>query len=191
MEIALREEDSKTILGFWLYIMSDCILFGVLFAVYAVLHDSTFGGPPAGDLLSPTFGLIESLILLVSSFTVGPPIIAARRNEKGKVLAWIGITFILGLVFIVFETIQLTELVVGGNSWQRSAFLSSFFTLVGVHGAHILAGLLWMLVLMGQIMSRGLSPEGFKRIWCLQLFWHFLNIVWIFIFTIVYMMGVL
>ena len=180
---------SKTLFGFWVYLMTDCILFGTLFATYAVLHASTFGGPTARELFHLPHALAETLILLTSSFTCGLATVAAHRNDKAKVLTWFGVTFLLGVAFLTLELTEFRHLVREGNSWQRSAFLSSFFTLVGTHGAHITAGLLWIAVLMAQIIPRGLTVHTFKRLVCLSLFWHFLDVVWIFIFTIVYLMG--
>jgi cytochrome o ubiquinol oxidase subunit III len=180
---------SKTTFGFWVYLMSDCILFATLFATYAVLHNNTYGGLAARDLFSLPFALTETLILLTSSFTCGLAGLAAQKNDKNKVIAWFGITLLLGLTFLVMEGLEFTHLVQEGNSWERSAFLSAFFTLVGTHGLHITVGLLWMSVLIAQVVFRGLTIFTLKRLTCLRMFWHFLDVVWIFIFTIVYLMG--
>lgn len=182
---------NKTVLGFWVYLMTDCVLFASLFATYAVLHNNTFGGPGAGELFSLPFVLAETLILLTSSFTAGLAMLAAHRQQKHLVLAWFGVTFLLGAAFLGLELSEFNQLVHEGNSWQRSGFLSAFFTLVGTHGAHIATGLLWMTVLLIQVLRRGLVPSTVKRLALLGLFWHFLDIVWIFIFTIVYLMGAL
>lgn len=182
---------SKTIFGFWVYLMSDCILFATLFATYAVLHNSTYGGLGAHELFSLPFALTETLILLTSSFTCGLTMLAVESRDKNKVLMWIGITFLLGVSFIAMEFAEFKHLVQEGNSWQRSAFLSSFFTLVGTHGLHITTGLLWMVVLVVQILCRNLSPAILRRLTCFRLFWHFLDLVWVFIFTIVYLIGML
>ena len=182
---------SKTMFGFWVYLMTDCILFATLFATYAVLHNSTYGGPGAHELFSLPFALTETLILLTSSFTCGLTMLAVESRDKNKVLMWIGITFLLGLSFIAMEFAEFKNLVHEGNSWQRSAFLSSFFTLVGTHGLHITTGLLWMVVLLVQILRRNLSPAILRRLTCFRLFWHFLDLVWVFIFTIVYLIGML
>ncbi len=183
--------ESKTVLGFWVYLMTDCILFASLFATFAVLRNNTFGGPSGGELFSPPFVLAETLILLTSSFTCGLAILAARRGAKGQVLAWFTVTFLLGLAFLTLEISEFSHLTQEGNGWQRSGFLSSFFTLVGTHGLHIATGLLWMLVLLVQVMRSGLQPGNIRRLTLLSLFWHFLDVVWIFIFTIVYMVGAL
>lgn len=180
---------TRTIFGFWVYLMTDCVLFATLFATYAVLHTSTFGGPSARELFTLPFALTETLILLTSSFTCGLFMLAAHLGNKNKVLLWMGITFLLGLSFLTMEGAEFTRLVREGNSWQRSAFLSSFFTLVGTHGLHIATGLLWMVVVAAQLLGRGLKLSVLRRLTCLSMFWHFLDVVWIFIFTIVYLMG--
>ncbi len=185
-----REVHSKTVLGFWVYVMTDCVLFATLFATYAVLHGNTFGGPSAKELFSASFALGETLILLTSSFTCGLAMLAAYRAKKEQMLAWFGITFLLGCAFLGMELHEFSDFVKEGNSWQRSGFLSSFFTLVGTHGVHITCGLIWMAVMMIQVGIRGIKPVNFKRLACLSLFWHFLDVVWILIFTIVYLMGV-
>lgn len=182
---------NKTAFGFWVYLMTDCVLFASLFATYAVLHNNTFGGPGAGELFSLPFVLAETLILLTSSFTAGLAMLAAHRNDKKQVLAWFGLTFLLGAAFLGLELTEFNQLVHEGSSWQRSGFLSAFFTLVGTHGLHITTGLLWMTVLLVQVLRRGLVPSTIKRLTLLSLFWHFLDIVWIFIFTLVYLIGAL
>ncbi len=180
---------NKTVFGFWMYLMSDCMLFATLFGTYAVLHDNTFGGPGADELFSLPHSLLETIILLTSSFTCGLAMLAAHREDTLKSILCFGITFLLGFSFLGLELKEFGELVEGGNSWQRSAFLSSYFTLVSTHGLHITFGLIWMAVMMAQISFRGLKPITIKRLTCLSLFWHFLDIVWIFIFTFVYLMG--
>lgn len=183
-------DGDKTLFGFWLYLMTDCVLFASLFATFAVLRNNTFGGEPATEIFSLPLVLAMTLILLTSSFTAGVAMLAARRGDKRQVLGWFGITFLLGLSFLVLEIYEFSNLVAEGNSWRRSGFLSSFFTLVGTHGAHITAGLIWMAVLMLKVYQAGLKPFTVKRLAMLAMFWHFLDIVWIFIFTIVYLMGV-
>ena len=185
-----QESYSNTLFGFWVYLMTDCILFGVLFATYAVLHDNTFGGPSGREIFSLPFVLIETLILLTSSFTCGLGMLAAHANDKKKVIIAFGITFLLGVAFLAMELTEFTQLVQEGNSWQRSGFLSAFFTLVSTHGLHITMGLIWMIVLIAPIFRHGITFVTLRRLGCLSLFWHFLDVVWIFIFTIVYLMGV-
>jgi cytochrome o ubiquinol oxidase subunit 3 len=179
----------KTSFGFWVYLMTDCVLFASLFATYAVLHNNTFGGPSGRELFGLPFVLAETVILLTSSFTAGLGLLAARAGSKRAALALFAITFVLGAAFLGLELYEFAELVHEGNSWQRSGFLSAFFTLVGTHGGHITAGLIWMAVLMGKILRHGLNPTNIKRLGLLTMFWHFLDVVWIFIFTMVYLMG--
>lgn len=185
-----READTKTVFGFWVYIMTDCVLFASLFATYAVLHGNTFGGPSGAQLFSPPYVLGETLVLLTSSFTCGLGIMAATRKSKPQTYLWFGVTFLLGLTFLIMEVTEFHHFIAMGDSWRRSGFLSSYFILVGTHGLHITTGLLWMAVMMGRISQHGLNRANLRRLTLLSLFWHFLDIVWIFIFTIVYMMGV-
>lgn len=186
-----EDTDGKTIFGFWVYLMTDCVLFASLFATYAVLHNNTFGGPSGSQLFSLPFVLTETLILLTSSFTCGLGVLSAYNGHKDRVLAWFSATFLLGASFLAMELTEFSHLVHDGNSWTRSGFLSSFFTLVGTHGLHITIGLLWMAVMMLKVLRRGLNRSTIKRLTLLSLFWHFLDIIWIFIFTIVYLLGAL
>lgn len=179
----------KTSFGFWVYIMTDCVLFATLFATYAVLHNNTNGGEDAGELFSLPFVLTETMLLLTSSFTCGLAIIAMQRGQAKQVLLWLAATFVLGASFLGMEIYEFAHLAAEGNSWTRSAFLSAFFTLVGTHGLHILVGLLWITVLGVQVTRRGLRPATTRRLTIFSLFWHFLDVVWIFIFTMVYLMG--
>ncbi len=185
-----RHSDDKTMFGFWTYIMTDCVLFASLFATYAVLHNNTFGGPSGRTLFSLPYVLVETLALLTSSFTCGLAVLAAQRGFKKQVLFWFALTALLGLVFLGMELHEFHDFVAQGASWRRSGFLSAFFTLVGTHGAHITAGLIWMITMMTQVARRGLTRGTLRRLQLLGLFWHFLDIVWIFIFTIVYLQGV-
>jgi cytochrome o ubiquinol oxidase subunit 3 len=184
-----QEAEAKTIFGFWVYIMTDCVLFATLFATFAVLRNNTFGGPSGSELFSLNFVLTETLILLTSSFTCGLAILAARQNKRRQVISWFALTFILGVAFLVLELTEFHHLAAEGNSWRRSAFLSSFFTLVGTHGLHITIGLIWMFILNLKVWRSGLVGNSVKRLTLLSLFWHFLDIVWIFIFSIVYLLG--
>jgi len=185
-----EEAGSKPLLGFWIYLMTDCVLFASLFATYVVLRMGTFGGPGGEQLFSLPFVLAETLILLTSSFFCGLGMLAARAGNKQEVLIWFALTFLLGVVFLGLEFNEFRELVAEGNSWRRSGFLSAFFTLVGTHGLHITVGLLWMATLMRQIYNQGLKTPVVRRLTMLSMFWHFLDIIWIFIFTIVYLMGI-
>lgn len=184
-------QNDKTVFGFWVYLMTDCVLFATLFATFAVLRNSTYGGPSGGALFSLPFALAETLILLTSSFICGLAILAARQGHKNKVMLLFGLTFMLGLVFLGLELKEFTHLYNEGNSWRRSGFLSAFFTLVGTHGLHITAGLLWIGVLLFKVRRTGLGGAMVKRLTMFSLFWHFLDIVWIFIFSLVYLLGAL
>lgn len=197
-ETTLHESDpdthhdiySKTIFGFWVYLLTDFMMFATFFATYAVLCNNTYGGPSAGELFNLPYTLIQTLLLLVSSLTIGLAGAFAHRKHKNWTIALFGVTFLLGIVFMGMELTEFTRFVNEGNSWQRSAFLSVFFTLVGVHGLHVLFGLLWFIVLLPPVWIHGLTPVSVRRLTCLRMFWQFLNIIWVFIFTIVYLMGV-
>lgn len=180
----------KTLFGFWIYIMTDCVLFATFFATYAVLHTSTFGGPTSQDLFNLPFALTETLILLTSSFTCGLAMLKVHQGKTYAALLLFVVTALLGLSFLGLELHEFYNLVQEGNSWQRSAFLTSYFSLVGCHGLHITCGLLWMFIMMIHILVRGLSVSTVRRLACLSLFWHFLDVIWVLIFTIVYLMGV-
>ncbi len=181
------EADDRALFGFWIYLMTDLLMFSVLFAVYAVLQGNTDGGKTGKELFSLNLALTETLILLTSSFTCGIGMIAARAGRKNQVLTWFGMTFILGLIFLGLELNEFSNLIREGHTIQSNAFLSSFFTLVGTHGLHITSGLLWMAVTLIYIAKRGLNSNMVRKLAMLSLFWHFLDIVWIFIFTIVYL----
>ena len=185
------EARHRTIFGFWVYLMTDCVLFACLFAVFAVLRNNTFGGPSGAQLFNLPYVLIETLALLTSSFSCGLALLSAQRRHKKQTLFWFGVTFALGVLFLVLELSEFHHFAVIGDSWRRSGFLSSYFTLVGTHGLHITIGLTWMAVMSAVIFKRGLSDNILKRVRMLSLFWHFLDVVWIFIFTIVYLFGVL
>jgi cytochrome o ubiquinol oxidase subunit 3 len=185
-----QDNFARVYLGFWMYLMTDCILFGTLFATYAVLHSSTFGGPTSKDLFDLTTAFAETMILLCSSVTCGFAILYSLQSKKNLVLFWLGVTFLLGASFLTLELKEFSEFVHEGHSWKQSAFLSSFFTLVGTHGLHITVGLLWILVMVGQVLVQGINVTTFRRLVVFSLFWHFLDLVWIFIFTFVYLIGV-
>lgn len=182
--------DSKSLLGFWIYLMTDLILFATLFATYAVLQGGTFGGPSARELFDLPYVLVETLVLLTSSFTCGLAILAMQDKRKNLTLVWLAITLILGAIFLSLELAEFAHLINDGNSWTRSGFLSAYFTLVGTHGAHIAVGLLWGVVVIVQLWRKGLTSLIVKRLKLFSLFWHFLDIVWILIFTFVYLIGV-
>lgn len=182
---------SKTVLGFWIYLITDCLLFATLFTTYAVMHGETFGGPSSKELFSLPIAFTETMLLLLSSVTCGLAVLSAVKNERNKIIAWLAVTFILGAAFVATELTEFADLIKEGHSWDKSAFLSSFFTLVGTHGLHVSIGLFWMLVMIAQIMLKGITIPTFRRLVVFSLFWHFLDLVWIFIFTFVYLLGVI
>jgi len=178
----------KAHFGFWVYLMTDLIMFAALFATYAVLKNNTFGGPSGKELFSLPFVLGETLILLTSSFTCGLTMLAAHKNQAKQVITWLSVTFLLGASFLVMELTEFHRLAAEGHTPQANAFLSSFFTLVGTHGLHIAVGMLWIFIMIIALIGRGITPSNIKKLTALSLFWHFLDIVWIFIFTIVYLL---
>lgn len=184
-------EKHKTLFGFWVYLMTDLMLFASLFATYAVLRNNTFGGPGATTLFHLPNVLAETMLLLTSSFTCGLAVLAARNSKQRQTLLWLVLTFLLGAAFLTFELREFHALAAEGSSWRRSGFLSAFFTLVGTHGLHITVGLLWILVSMMAVAKRGLSKLNVRRLVMFSLFWHFLDLIWIFIFTFVYLFGVI
>lgn len=181
--------DATDIFGFWIYILSDCILFASIFATYAVLYTNVYGGPALKELTDMPYILIETMVLLASSFTYGMSILALYKKNLRQVLIWLGITFLLGAAFVGMEVNEFVNLYQEGHGWQSNAAMSAFFTLVGTHGLHVTMGLLWMLVMMFQLMYFGMTSAIQRRLTYLGLFWAFLDIVWIFVFTIVYLMG--
>lgn len=184
-----QASDSKVMFGFWVYLMTDCVLFASLFATYAVLHNNNFGGPTARSLFSLPYALAETLILLTSSFSCGLAILSARLKNKAHTLFWLCLTFVLGAAFLAMELSEFGKFKNMGASWRRSGFLSSYFTLVGTHGLHISVGLLWLLVMIFRIYQSGLGHKSVRQLTILSLFWHFLDVIWIFIFSVVYLMG--
>jgi len=181
--------DYKTSTGFWLYLMTDCVLFASLFAIYVVLQPATAGGPSSNEIFSLPMALTETIILLTSSFTTGLALLALRQRNVRQLIVWLGVTYVLGVSFLTIELSEFAALVGDGHSWQQSAFLSAFFTLVGTHGLHILIGLLWLLIMVVVIFKKGLSAKVTRQLGLWGLFWHFLDLVWVFIFTVVYLMG--
>lgn len=184
-----HDAGANKVFGFWIYLMSDCIIFATLFATYAVMTNSTAGGPAGKDIFELPYVLGETALLLLSSITYGMAVICMNKGSKGAVNGWLLLTFLLGLGFIGMEINEFHHLISEGFGPDRSGFLSAFFTLVGTHGLHVTCGLIWMLVLMFQIATRGLTATNRTRIMCLSMFWHFLDVVWICVFTIVYLMG--
>jgi cytochrome o ubiquinol oxidase subunit 3 len=186
-----RDLYSRTTFGFWIYLLTDFVLFGTLFATYAVLCRSTFGGPSAKDLFQLPFTLMPALVLLISSLTVGLGAATAHRKEKNRTMALFAITFLLGIIFVGMELSGLVRLVNSGNGWQMSAFLSAYFTLIGTHAIHMLFALLWIIILLLPVGFEGITSVSLRRLTCLKMFWQFLNIIWVFIFSFVYLLGVI
>jgi len=183
----MEQHQDKKVFGFWVYLMTDLLMFAALFATYVVLRNNTFGGPDGKELFSLPFVLTETLILLTSSYTCGLMTLAIHQNNKKQVITWLIITFLLGAAFLGMEVKEFHQLVAEGLGPSANAFLSSFFTLVGTHGLHIAAGLLWILVSGIVVWKRGLTENIKNQLTRLSMFWHFLDLVWIFIFTIVYL----
>jgi cytochrome o ubiquinol oxidase subunit 3 len=184
-----KHSDNNVTFGFWIYLMTDLLMFAVLFATFAVLRNSTFGGITIKEIFNPPFVLTETLVLLTSSFTVGIGTLSVIRKQKNNALIFLGTTLLLGLIFLGMELSEFSKLISEGHDFTKSAFLSSFFTLVGTHGLHILIGSFWITVLLIQTIRHGLTNSNSRKIMLAGLFWHFLDIVWIFIFTFVYLIG--
>ncbi|MGA0565320.1 cytochrome o ubiquinol oxidase subunit III [Ancylobacter sp. VNQ12] len=190
-----HDDGSKTVLGFWIYLMSDCLIFACLFATFGVLAENVAGGPSGRDLFDLPYVAVETLLLLVSSFTFGMATLAVqdhqrtRQPRRAKVVGWLAVTFLFGAAFIGMEIHEFAHLIAEGAGPSRSAFLSAYFTLVGTHGLHVTAGLIWLAVMMHQVLHFGLDGVVRRRLACLSLFWHFLDLVWICVFTFVYLRG--
>lgn len=187
---AVKARLYRSTIGFWVYLMTDCLLFASLFATYAVLRTATADGPSAMELFELPLALGETIILLLSSFTCGLALLGLKANNVRQIVFALGATYVLGVAFLTIEISEFAKFVTEGHSWQQSAFLSSYFTLVGTHGLHILVGLIWLVVLTAVLLKRGLTAKTTRQLTLFGLFWHFLDLVWIFIFTVVYLMGV-
>ena len=189
-----RGPESKSIVvpyGFWLFVLSDMVLFSALFATYASLVHATDGGPTTNELFDRGLVAVETMALLISSFVCGLAMIAAKRRNMVWTQGWLVLTAVLGLVFLSIEIYEFASMVAEGAPPQRSAFLSAFFTLVGTHGLHVTCGLLWLGTMMAQIWAKGFQPHIMRRLLCFSVFWHALDIIWVAIFTIVYLIGTL
>ncbi len=184
-------EGHSTYLGFWLYLMSDCLIFAILFATYAVVGGNYAAGPSPKDLFDLELVALNTAMLLLSSITYGFAMLEMVRGRKKATLGWLGVTGLFGLAFLCIEIYEFAHLIHLGATPQRSAFLSAFFTLVGTHGLHVMFGIIWLVTLMVQVGMHGLTAANQRRLMCLSLFWHFLDIIWIGVFTFVYLMGVL
>src|SRR6266436_4276317 len=175
--------------GFWIFILSDIVMFSALFAAYAVVSGNTAGGPTGRELFNLRNVFIETICLLVSSYTCGLGMLSAERREAGRFLMFAALTFLFGVAFLFIEISEFAGMVSRGAGPSHSAFLSSFFTLVGTHGAHVTGGLIWLVYMVAQVLAKGLRAVVLRRLVCFSLFWHALDIVWVGVFTLVYLMG--
>ena len=183
--------ENGTLLGFWMYLMSDCLIFACLFATYAVLGRNYAGGPTGAELFDLPLVAVNTSLLLLSSITYGFAMLEMQKQKVKTTLIWLAVTGLLGAGFIYLELYEFAHLIHEGAGPQRSGFLTSFFALVATHGLHVSFGIVWLITLMFQINKHGLTPENGRRLMCLSMFWHFLDVVWIGVFTFVYLMGVL
>jgi cytochrome o ubiquinol oxidase subunit III len=182
---------ASTLLGFWIYLMSDCLMFAVLFATYGVVGANYAAGPGPHDLFDLRLVAVNTSMLLLSSITFGFAMLSARGQQIAATQRWLAITALFGAAFLAIELYEFSHLIHEGAGPQRSAFLSAFFALVGTHGLHVTFGMVWLFTLMVQIGQRGITAANERRLMCLSLFWHFLDIIWIGVFTFVYLMGML
>ena len=183
--------ENGTLLGFWMYLMSDCLIFACLFATYAVLGRNYAGGPTGAELFDLPLVAINTSLLLLSSITYGFAMLEMQKQKVKTTLIWLAVTGLLGAGFIYLELYEFAHMIHEGAGPQRSGFLTSFFALVGTHGLHVTFGTIWLITLMFQLKKHGLTVENNRRMMCLSMFWHFLDVIWIGVFTFVYLMGVL
>ncbi|WP_338553968.1 cytochrome o ubiquinol oxidase subunit III [Paenibacillus sp. KS-LC4] len=186
-----HEHESLKTFGFWMFLITDVILFGTLFATFVVLRFSTDGGPTAAEMFKMPGVIAETFILLTSSFTSGIAVLQMHKGNKKGLIGWLAVTAVLGLAFIYLEVSEFIELVHEGVTIGTSAYWSAFFTLVGTHGLHVSVGIVWMTALMIQLYRRGITPVTQRKVNIISLYWHFLDVVWIFVLTVVYLMGVM
>ena len=182
---------ASTLIGFWIYLMSDALLFATIFATFGVLSSSFAGGPTPHELFDLRLVAVNTAILLSSALTCGLAMIALQAGRLGQVRLWLVVTAALGIAFVAIELREFADLIAEGATPQRSGYLSGFFTLVGTHGLHVTMGVLWIAVMLAQLGQRGLHPDNRRRLLCLSMYWHFLDVVWIGVFTFVYLLGVL
>jgi cytochrome o ubiquinol oxidase subunit III len=186
-----HDDGTKTTLGFWIYLMSDCLIFATLFATFGVLANATANGPSGRELFELPYVLGETVLLLLSSFTFGVAMLSLQTNRRNAVMGWLAVTFAFGAGFIAMEVHEFAKLIADGAGPSTSAYLSAYFTLVGTHGLHVTVGLLWIAVMIHQVSKFGMNGVVRRRLACLSLFWHFLDLVWICVFTFVYLRGFL
>lgn len=186
-----HDDGTKTTLGFWIYLMSDCLIFATLFATFGVLANATANGPSGRELFELPYVLGETVLLLLSSFTFGVAMLSLQANRRNAVMGWLAVTFAFGAGFIAMEVHEFAKLIADGAGPGTSAYLSAYFTLVGTHGLHVTVGLLWIAVMVHQVSKFGMNGVVRRRLACLSLFWHFLDLVWICVFTFVYLRGFL
>jgi cytochrome o ubiquinol oxidase, subunit III len=184
-------EGGSTMLGFWIYLMSDCLIFAMLFAAYGVLGGNFAAGPGPKDLFDLPLVALNTAMLLFSSITYGFAMLAMEKNKVGQTQLWLLVTAVFGAAFLSIELYEFAHLIHEGATPMRSGFLTAFFSLVGTHGLHVTFGLVWLFTLVVQIGTKGLIPANKRRLMCLSLFWHFLDVIWIGVFTFVYLMGML
>jgi cytochrome o ubiquinol oxidase subunit 3 len=183
--------ENGTLLGFWIYLMSDCLIFACLFVAYAVLGRNYAGGPSGAELFDLPLVAVNTAFLLLSSITYGFAMLESQKKKLGLAMFWLVVTGLFGLAFLSLELYEFNHLIHEGAGPQRSAFLTSFFALVGTHGLHVTFGIVWLVTLLFQLKKHGLTHENKRRMMCLSMFWHFLDVVWIGVFTFVYLMGVM
>jgi cytochrome o ubiquinol oxidase subunit 3 len=181
--------ENGTLLGFWMYLMSDCLVFACLFAAYGVLGQNYAGGPDGAELFDLKLVAVNTAFLLLSSLTFGFAMLSGQARRVGQMLAWLAVTGVFGAGFLALELYEFAHLIHQGAGPQRSGFLTAFFALVGTHGLHVTFGIVWLITMMVQIKRYGFGPENKRRLMCLSMFWHFLDVVWIGVFTFVYLMG--
>lgn len=183
--------ENGTLLGFWIYLMSDCLIFAVLFACNAVFGHSYAGGPTASEVLDLTGVAVNTAMLLFSSITYGFGMLEMAHGRKSRTLGWLAVAGLFAAVFVGLEINEFVHMVAEGAGPGRSAFLSSFFALVGTHGLHVTFGIVWLATMMVQVARYGLTADNQRRLTCLSMFWHFLDLVWVGVFSFVYLVGVL
>jgi cytochrome o ubiquinol oxidase subunit 3 len=176
--------------GFWIFIISDIMMFSALFAAYAVLSGRTAGGPTASELINLRHVFVETMCLLLSSYACGLGALSGERRRQDRFLIFSVFTFVLGAAFLIIEISDFADMIRVGAGPSRSAFLSAFWTLVGMHGAHVTSGLVWLIYMVAQVIAKGLLPHVLRRLLCFSLFWHALDIIWVGVLTVVYLMGV-